>query len=81
MEQDLIENAAGRRRAGQRARCSPSPAGTLREELEETTQLSALDGWAHLGLDGTRRLAELLNPLRRTVIASGVLAPTRATAA
>ncbi|GAA4351417.1 SCO6745 family protein [Angustibacter luteus] len=85
MEQDLIGNADGAGEAAGGVQGSglelTASGRELRTELEETTQLSALDGWAHLGLDGTRRLAELLNPLRRSVIASGVLAPTRATAA
>jgi hypothetical protein len=77
MEQDLVEAAQDGGVRGSGLRLTDS-GRTLREELEETTKLSALDGWAHLGLDGTRRLAELLNPLRRSVIASGVLAPTQA---
>jgi hypothetical protein len=77
MEQDLVEAADDGGVQGSGLRLTES-GRTLREELEETTQLAALDGWAHLGLDGTRRLAELLNPLRRTVIASGILASSRA---
>ncbi len=45
----------------------------LREELEATTALAALGAWRHLGLDGTRRLAELLRPMSRAVVASGAL--------
>ncbi|WP_426564426.1 SCO6745 family protein [Angustibacter sp. McL0619] len=76
MEQDLVEAADDGGVHGSGLRLTDS-GRTLREELEETTKLSALDGWAHLGLDGTRRLAELLNPLRRSVIASGIMAPTQ----
>ncbi|GAB3598050.1 hypothetical protein GCM10027446_27380 [Angustibacter peucedani] len=45
----------------------------LRAELEQTTDLAALEGWEHLGLEGTQRLAGLLRPLARAVVASGAL--------
>lgn len=45
----------------------------LREELEATTDLAAIGAWQHLGIDGTRRLAELLRPMRRAIVASGAL--------
>ena len=76
MEQDLVETADDGGVQGSGLQLTES-GRTLRQELEETTQLAALDGWAHLGLEGTRRLAELLNPLRRSVIASGVLTASR----
>ncbi len=46
----------------------------LRTDLESATDRSALVGWAHLGATGTRRLAELLRPLSKAVLASGALA-------
>jgi hypothetical protein len=50
----------------------------LRAEVEAATDAAALAGWAHLGVEGTRRLAELAKPWRDAVLASGLLAPTRA---
>lgn len=52
----------------------------LRQAVEAATDAGALCAWEHLGLDRTRRLAELVLPLRRAVEASGVLDVTRATA-
>lgn len=49
-------------------------AGTaLRREVEATTDVLALTGWAHLGEERTRRLIELVTPLRKRVLESGVL--------
>ncbi|MGN6300377.1 MAG: SCO6745 family protein [Angustibacter sp.] len=52
----------------------------LRKAVEAATDRAALGAWQHLGLERTRRLAELVLPLRRAVEASGVLDVTRATA-
>ncbi len=46
---------------------------TFRTDLERETDRMALEGWAHVGLDGTRRVAELAAPLRSTALASGIL--------
>ena len=46
---------------------------TFRKDLERETDRMALEGWAHLGLDGTRRVAELAAPLRAAALASGIL--------
>ena len=45
----------------------------LRGELEATTDLSALAGWQQLGLDGTRRLAELVRPYTKAIVDAGAL--------
>ncbi|OMQ14042.1 hypothetical protein A7K94_0219410 [Modestobacter sp. VKM Ac-2676] len=45
----------------------------LRRGIEETTDALATEGWAHLGVDGTQRLVELLAPLRRRMFETGVL--------
>lgn len=47
----------------------------LRREIERDTDRLALEGWRHLGLEGTRRVAELADPLRRASLASGILPP------
>lgn len=44
-----------------------------REDLESATDLASTAGWEALGLDETQRLADLLQPVRRAVLASGVL--------
>ena len=44
-----------------------------REDLEAATDLASTAGWDALGLDDTQRLGELLQPVRRAVLASGVL--------
>ncbi|MEO6998633.1 MAG: hypothetical protein ABI112_11160 [Terracoccus sp.] len=46
---------------------------TFRRELERETDRLALEGWRHLGLDGTRRVLELATPLRQAALASGIL--------
>jgi hypothetical protein len=46
---------------------------TFRKDLERETDRMALEGWAHLGLDGTRRVAELAAPLRTAALGSGIL--------
>jgi hypothetical protein len=63
-----------------RARGLLDPDGTLTEEgrtfrqrIEDDTDRLAVGGCAHLGADGTRRLIELVTPLRTTVLASKVL--------
>ena len=45
----------------------------LRAQVESTTDALAVDGWAHLGVEGTRRLVELVTPLRERVLDSGLL--------
>lgn len=45
----------------------------LRQRVENDTDLLAVAGWEHLGADGCHRLHELVAPLRRQVLASGVL--------
>ncbi|MGO4601997.1 SCO6745 family protein [Terrabacter sp. 2YAF2] len=45
----------------------------FRMDLERETDRMALEGWAHLGLDDTRRIAELAAPLRSAALASGIL--------
>ncbi len=45
----------------------------LRRDLERETDRLALEGWRHLGLDGTRRVLELATPLRQAALTSGIL--------
>lgn len=45
----------------------------LRDQVEADTDRLAGVGFAHLGADGTRRLTDLVAPLRNAVLASGVL--------
>jgi hypothetical protein len=45
----------------------------LRRLLEEQTDVAASSAWSHLGLEATVRLGELVRPLTRAVVASGVL--------
>ena len=45
----------------------------LRREVEATTDALAVEGWAHLGETGTRRLLELVTPLRAQVLDAGLL--------
>jgi hypothetical protein len=48
-----------------------SPAGAaLKQSVEDQTAKASLPGWAHLGVQGTERLAELTRPLRDTLLAS-----------
>lgn len=54
-----------------------SEGAALRQAVEAATDRGALGAWEHLGLERTRRLAELVRPLRQAVEASGVLEPTR----
>lgn len=46
---------------------------TFRRGLERDTDRLALEGWRHLGLDGTRRVLELATPLRQAALSSGIL--------
>ncbi|MDO9379796.1 MAG: hypothetical protein Q7T56_13185 [Nocardioidaceae bacterium] len=46
---------------------------TFRQGVEAETDRLALEGWAHVGLERTRRVAELARPLRESALASGVL--------
>jgi hypothetical protein len=46
---------------------------TLRRDVESATDVLALPGWVHLGEERTRRLIELVSPLRERVLHSGVL--------
>jgi len=48
----------------------------LRSDVEARTDAAALEGWQHLGLDGTRRLARLARPWQQRVLASGELPHT-----
>jgi hypothetical protein len=45
----------------------------LRRDVEETTDVLAVPGWAHLGAEGAQRLVELLAPLRQRLLDSGLL--------
>jgi hypothetical protein len=45
----------------------------LRRTLEEQTDLAASAAWTALGLDDTVRLGELVRPLTKAVVSSGVL--------
>ena len=45
----------------------------LRREVEETTDVLAVPGWAHLGAEGAQRLVALLAPLRQQLFDSGLL--------
>lgn len=45
---------------------------SLRQRIENDTDELAVAGWAHLGADGCRRLYDLVGPLRKQVLASGV---------
>jgi hypothetical protein len=45
----------------------------FRKELERETDRMALEGWAQLGLEGTRRVAELAARLRTAALSSGIL--------
>jgi hypothetical protein len=55
---------------------SLTPAGAaLRAEVEALTDAAAEGPWAALGADRTARLAELLEPLTRTVEGAGLLPP------
>jgi hypothetical protein len=44
-----------------------------RQQVEDDTDRLALEGWAHVGVDRTARLHELVAPLRRTIVAADVL--------
>ncbi|MGH3413011.1 MAG: SCO6745 family protein [Marmoricola sp.] len=44
-----------------------------RDGLERRTDAAGIGGWQHLGLEGTRRLSDLLSPLRGSVLDSAVL--------
>ena len=48
----------------------------LRTDVEARTDAAALEGWEHLGLEGTRRLAQLARPWQQLVLASGELPHT-----
>lgn len=52
----------------------------FRKDLERSTDRLAVEGWAHLGLEGTQRVVELATPLRDAAVASGIL-PAWTTAA
>jgi hypothetical protein len=76
------EYAAGARRLADRGWVTDAPLaeaalteeGTaFRRGLERETDRLALEGWRHLGLDGTRRVLELATPLRDATLASGFL--------
>lgn len=44
-----------------------------REHVEQRTNEAGMSGWEHVGLDDTRRLADLVAPVRDAVLDSGVL--------
>jgi hypothetical protein len=44
-----------------------------REHVEQHTNRAGSSGWEHVGLEGTRRLAELVAPVRDAVLGSDVL--------
>lgn len=46
---------------------------SFRRELERDTDRLALEGWAHLGQGGTKRVIELAAPLRDAALTSGIL--------
>jgi hypothetical protein len=48
----------------------------LRADVEARTDAAALAGWRSLGLNGTRRLAQLVRPWQQLVLASGELPHT-----
>jgi len=45
----------------------------LRQAVEDETDALAAEGWAHLGLEGGRRIQELLAPLRAQLLGGGML--------
>lgn len=45
----------------------------VRDDVETVTDVLAVDGWAHLGVEKTERLIALVTPLREQVLDSGVL--------
>lgn len=54
-----------------------TPAGTARHaEIQQRTRTAAESGWAALGTTGAARLYELVRPLARAVVDSGVLPAT-----
>jgi hypothetical protein len=44
-----------------------------RHQIERDTDLLALEGWAHVGVEATSRLHELVAPLRETILASDAM--------
>ncbi len=46
---------------------------TARQQVEDDTDRLAVEGWAHVGVERTARLHELVKPLREQIVASGVL--------
>jgi hypothetical protein len=44
-----------------------------RQQVEDDTDRLALEGWAHVGVQRTARLHELVAPLRRTIVSADVL--------
>jgi hypothetical protein len=75
-EQGVVEDAPDGGVEGTGLALTPTGA-MLRAEVEAGTDLAALAGWSYLGDEGTRRLAELVRPLSKAVVASGALAATR----
>jgi hypothetical protein len=45
----------------------------VRADVEDRTDRAALAGWEHIGLEATERLADLVAPLRATIVDSGLL--------
>jgi len=44
-----------------------------RQQVEDRTDALAVEAWAGIGVEGATRLHELLGPMRRTVLGSGLL--------
>ena len=44
-----------------------------RQQIEDDTDRLAVEGWAHVGVDRTARLHELVRPLREQILQAGVL--------
>ena len=49
-----------------------------RQRVEDDTDRLAVEGWAHVGAEATGRLHDLVSPLRRAVVDTGLLPIPRA---
>lgn len=74
-ERGLLTQAADPGAAADGGLTLTAEGARLRQAVESGTDRAALAGWAHLGLDGTRRLATLLRPLSTAIMQSDALAP------
>jgi hypothetical protein len=73
-EQEWAEAAQRLAERGLLADGALTPAGvSFRKGLERSTDRLAVEGWEHLGLEGTQRVLELAGPLRDATLASGIL--------